>query len=92
MPTPDPLIAVLREWLAKADNDLTTAAHTLTLGEACPTGSRSRVGRDKWAGAVAHRQQSPRLEGTKYCIPSSLWRDRDFGKGDALYKRDIHAS
>lgn len=34
---PNPVIAVLREWLAKADNDLTTAAHTLTLGEACPT-------------------------------------------------------
>ena len=37
MPTPDPLIAVLREWLAKADNDLTTAAHTLTLDGAGPT-------------------------------------------------------
>jgi HEPN domain-containing protein len=37
MPAPDPAIAVLREWLAKADNDLKTAAHTLTLGKDAPT-------------------------------------------------------
>jgi HEPN domain-containing protein len=37
MPAPDPVIDVVREWLAKADNDLTTAAHTLTLGADCPT-------------------------------------------------------
>jgi hypothetical protein len=37
MPAADPIVAVLREWLAKADNDLLTAAHTLTLGAACPT-------------------------------------------------------
>lgn len=37
MPAPDPLITVLREWLRKADNDLLTATHTLTLGTRCPT-------------------------------------------------------
>jgi HEPN domain-containing protein len=37
MPAPNPLIAVVREWLAKADNDLLTASHTLTLGADCPT-------------------------------------------------------
>jgi HEPN domain-containing protein len=37
MPAPKAVISVLREWLAKADNDLTTAAHTLTLGKDCPT-------------------------------------------------------
>jgi len=37
MPAPNPVIAVIREWLAKAENDLTTAAHTLTLGKDCPT-------------------------------------------------------
>jgi HEPN domain-containing protein len=37
MPAPDPLITLIREWLAKADNDLTTAAHTLKLGKDCPT-------------------------------------------------------
>jgi len=36
MPALDPIIAILREWLVKADNDLTNAAHTLTLGAACP--------------------------------------------------------
>jgi HEPN domain-containing protein/predicted nucleotidyltransferase len=33
---PDPLIAVLREWLRKAEHDLTTAAHTLKLGKEAP--------------------------------------------------------
>ena len=37
MSAPEAVIIVIREWLLKADNDLTTAAHTLTLGEDCPT-------------------------------------------------------
>jgi HEPN domain-containing protein len=37
MPTPNPVIVVIREWLAKADNDLKNAAHTLKLGSECPT-------------------------------------------------------
>jgi len=37
MPVPKGVIAVIREWLAKADNDLKTAVHTLTLGKDCPT-------------------------------------------------------
>jgi HEPN domain-containing protein/predicted nucleotidyltransferase len=37
MPTPEVVIRVIREWLRKADNDLKTAAHTLTLGKDCPT-------------------------------------------------------
>jgi len=37
MPAADPVIAVIREWLHKADNDLTNAAHTLKLGVKCPT-------------------------------------------------------
>jgi len=37
MPAPNPVITVVREWLVKADNDLLTAAHTLTLGADCPT-------------------------------------------------------
>jgi HEPN domain-containing protein len=27
---------VARQWLEKADNDLKTAQHTLTLGDDCP--------------------------------------------------------
>jgi HEPN domain-containing protein len=30
-------LAVVREWLAKAANDLLTATHTLKLGRRCPT-------------------------------------------------------
>jgi HEPN domain-containing protein len=37
MPVPKGVITVIREWLAKADHDLKTAAHTLTLGKDCPT-------------------------------------------------------
>jgi HEPN domain-containing protein len=37
MPDHERLIAVCVEWLAKAENDLTTAAHTLKLGASCPT-------------------------------------------------------
>jgi HEPN domain-containing protein len=37
MPAPKGVITVIREWLAKAENDLKTAAHTLTLGKDCPT-------------------------------------------------------
>jgi HEPN domain-containing protein len=37
MPAPKNVIAVLREWLAKADNDLKTAVYTLGLGKDCPT-------------------------------------------------------
>ena len=37
MPVPNPVIMVIREWLAKADQDLLSAAHLLTLGADCPT-------------------------------------------------------
>jgi HEPN domain-containing protein len=37
MPEPDKTAVVAREWIAKADNDLKTAAHTLKLGADCPT-------------------------------------------------------
>lgn len=33
----DVLVQVVRQWVAKAENDLTTAAHTLKLGQECPT-------------------------------------------------------
>ena len=37
MPENDKTAIVAREWIAKADNDLKTAAHTLKLGDKCPT-------------------------------------------------------
>jgi HEPN domain-containing protein len=37
MPENDKTAVVAREWTAKADNDLKTAAHTLKLGDKCPT-------------------------------------------------------
>ena len=37
MPGNKGLIAVAREWMTKAENDLKTAVHTLDLGEECPT-------------------------------------------------------
>ncbi|MGQ0591436.1 MAG: HEPN domain-containing protein [Gammaproteobacteria bacterium] len=37
MPAPDRVLAVVREWVVKAENDLTNAAHVLKLGAECPT-------------------------------------------------------
>lgn len=33
----NPVIALVREWVEKAENDLKNAAHTLKLGQDCPT-------------------------------------------------------
>jgi HEPN domain-containing protein len=37
MPDPEKVATVVSEWVAKAENDLKTAAHTLRLGKECPT-------------------------------------------------------
>jgi HEPN domain-containing protein len=37
MPEREKVVAVVREWVAKAENDLKNATHTLKLGEDCPT-------------------------------------------------------
>ncbi len=37
MPAPDPVVELIRDWLAKAENDLKTAVVALTLGGDCPT-------------------------------------------------------
>jgi len=37
MPERDKIAIVAREWVAKAENDLKNAIHTLTLGVECPT-------------------------------------------------------
>jgi HEPN domain-containing protein len=37
MPTPESVLALIRDWIRKADNDLKNAVHTLTLGQECPT-------------------------------------------------------
>ena len=37
MPEPERVFSVVREWIQKAENDLTNAAHALKLGARCPT-------------------------------------------------------
>jgi hypothetical protein len=37
MPVHGRTLEVVREWIAKAENDLKTAVHTLKLGKDCPT-------------------------------------------------------
>ena len=37
MPGDEYVISVAREWIEKAENDLKNAAHTLEMGENCPT-------------------------------------------------------
>ena len=34
MHAPDPVVLLVREWIGRAENDLLTAAHTLTLAQA----------------------------------------------------------
>lgn len=36
MKSAEAAIAVIREWIAKAEGDLLAAAHTLKLGQRCP--------------------------------------------------------
>lgn len=37
MPEREKILLVVREWVARAENDLMAAVHTLKLGEGCPT-------------------------------------------------------
>ena len=37
MPDPEKITIVVSEWVAKAENDLKNAAHTLQMGQDCPT-------------------------------------------------------
>lgn len=37
MPRPEHVMVVVREWVAKAENDLKNAANTIKMGEECPT-------------------------------------------------------
>lgn len=37
MPAPNPIIAVVRQWVVKAEHDLTAAARILKVPEDCPT-------------------------------------------------------
>lgn len=37
MPGDENVVAAVREWVEKAENDLANAAHTLKLGKRCPT-------------------------------------------------------
>jgi hypothetical protein len=87
MPTPKALITVLREWLAKADNDLLNA--TLTLGAACPTDT---VRRDQpkrsthlpvaLVGRAANRAapNPPASIWAYFALGQFRFRARDFGQ------------
>jgi HEPN domain-containing protein len=61
----DELLQVVRQWAQKADNDLTTAAHTLKLGESCPTDT-----------VCFHAQQCVE----KYVKALLVWHEIDFPK------------
>ena len=39
MTAPPKLISLVRQWVEKAEEDLRTAEHTLTLGDDCPYGT-----------------------------------------------------
>jgi len=69
---PDPVaIGVIRQWIEKAESDLTAARHLLTLGPRCPTDT-----------VCFHAQQS----GEKYIKALLIWHERDFPKTHNLGK------
>lgn len=39
MPKNNGIDTIVKEWIAKAEDDLLTASHTLKLGKRCPTGA-----------------------------------------------------
>lgn len=69
MQSGEPTLAVVREWLAKAENDLLTATHTLKLGRRCPTDT-----------VCFHAQQCAE----KYLKALLVLRGIDFPKTDDL--------
>ena len=62
---------VAAEWVAKAEDDLKNAAHTLKLGRACPTGT-----------VCFHAQQCVE----KYLKAYLTFRKVDFPKSDEMEK------
>ncbi|MEX0815619.1 MAG: HEPN domain-containing protein [Dongiaceae bacterium] len=59
------VVAVVREWTEKAENDLKNAAHTLKMGSDCPTDT-----------VCFHAQQCAE----KYVKALLVWRGVDFPK------------
>jgi HEPN domain-containing protein len=65
MPGHSQTMQVVREWIVKAENDLTNAVHTLKLKEKCPTDT-----------VCFHAQQAVE----KYFKALLVYRDIDFKK------------
>ena len=61
----DGILAVVGEWVTKAENDLLTATYTLTIGSRCPTDT-----------VCFHAQQCAE----KYLKALLVWRGTDFPK------------
>jgi HEPN domain-containing protein len=67
------VIAVVREWVAKAENDLTNAVHTLKLGPDCPTDTvcfhaQQCVGKYMKAALVLNGISFPRIHNIEELI------------------------
>jgi HEPN domain-containing protein len=65
MPDLDNVLAVVCEWVIKAENDLKNAAHSLKLGEECPTDT-----------VCFHAQQCVE----KYLKALLVWKQTPFAK------------
>ncbi|MFQ5882544.1 MAG: HEPN domain-containing protein [Candidatus Methylomirabilales bacterium] len=73
MPDRDKVLIVVQEWIIKAENDLTTAAHALTLGERCPTDTvcfhaQQCVEKYLKAVLVLHRTDFPKTHDLKKLV------------------------
>ena len=81
MPSREQVMAVFLEWVAKAENDLKTAAFTLKLGAECPTDTvcfHAQQCVEKFLKAVLVREgvafpKSHNIAQIVALLPSRLW-------------------
>ena len=66
---PDRVVEVLREWVFKAENDLKSAVHTLTLGEECPTGAVCFHAQSKESETVLAREAASDRQQRRDSLP-----------------------
>ncbi len=92
MPGREQIVAVVRQWVEKAENDLKTAEHTLTLGEDGPTDTvcfHAQQVVEKYLKALLALEQIdfPKTHDTKKLIgllPASLRPELPKAKQDLL--------
>ncbi len=88
MPVDDRAVAVVRGWVAKAENDLRNAAHALKLGKMCPTdtvGFHARQCVEKYLKALLAESDQTSASGCRQApcaacgMSDRIYRTIDYG-------------